>query len=736
MTRCRAPPVAGVDEFVCLPVHTMNQKSPDQIRIETVRSGEKRGGAGADLGAIIASVESQLTALKEAQSSHEQDLEKFEQQHAELTRREEKLASLRSDLETRESALEERCAAIEQRESELAERATELQEREQTIQRRVAELRQAREQVETERGALDEGRSKIEAADEQIRRRREEIQSEARDIAEARKTLDEQREQIDEQRESLDRRQGEIEAAAESLEADRAALAEDRNALEALQTELTERSAAIETAQREAEEKLSARAAKLQREADSLDEQRRRIEAGEDDAARAASERIDALQQELEEFRVRLEETAASLAEREQRLEALGAEAAKREEAAREEASRRIEQAEADAERRLNEAITKKDEQIAGLRVKLESLENERDEALKEAAKAPAHADTDEERINIQIAKRDKAIEALSKRLEQADQKRRELEAALQKSEVGDGPSAESAPINSAALARRKARLHQYKELLRRQSSKLMQARKALIKRQSEYERVLKRREELARAKTALDEASRRVLKSSARNKASIAVLCFTMTVALLGGLSWAVAERAFPGDAVLQATLSMVPEGAEPDARMYDAWSAHIQNLTDDPRLIEIAAGRMKRRGILELATPGDLSAHLRDHLDIAELAPGEIAVTLTGRGAKRTELALETLLASIVSVANDARDRRLDRSATAVTERPRAGDQPISRDQIMHAGMIWAGASLGALLLGLLIWARAARAGRVLDEDLVIEQTLDEERWMTAGA
>jgi hypothetical protein len=190
---------------------------------------------------------------------------------------------------------------------------------------------------------------------------------------------------------------------------------------------------------------------------------------------------------------------------------------------------------------------------------------------------------------------------------------------------------------------------------------------------------------------------------------AGIASVCVTATLAGVAGTAWWLAGVFDSPIYSAQTRIAMENAGtAREEARA--SWQAFHTELVRDPRLMEMAAERLKRRGTAELGTPGDLAARLEADLTVESGEPGTISLALKGEGRLATQRTLETFAAALVTASNDGRDRRLDGASTTIVEAASAGDRPVSSERRSLFAMI--GGGLGALtVVGMLAGASMFR-------------------------
>ncbi len=740
------------------------------------------GGEAMDL---ISSMEAQLETVKRARAKQEEVEQRFAQQQQELAQREQQLQQASAELDEARSA--------------LSEHSAELDESKRSLQKQRDELARAREELSKEREQNEHIAKQLHAANDQLSSERRELETQRAATGKLRAEVEEHQLELKEKSDQLQQRIEQIERERiehqSELEAKEAELQEATNTLESAIAHASERAGVLSRERDKLEQErrqLSAQTGDQSDRIAALEEQLAEAQSQLDRTNSSSSEAVEQIREltdrcvelegkradlekahgDLEELRQVHQQSQAKTAEDEQQLAALQAELVARSEVNNKltaelddvqsaaEAVRAQIQAKNDEVDRLNKAFNDSasgsNEQIEALTQQIsaqlegiKTLEGEKEQAQKELRATRKQLSELEEQISVGgaevasaqqlaslkegVAKRDTAIAQLQQQLDKtkrwAQKMQQRVESASADGEMGPDHDEEF-------MNRRRERLRRYKKMLRDQSGKILQAREVLTTRSAEYERLLQKRIELAEVKACLEKKATSLQSQSSRNKVAIAIMAFVSTIGILGALSWSVAQRAIPATHIMQATIAVQEEGEAIAPEHLVSWTAAIEQIADDPRLMEMAAERMKRRGILDLSTPGDLGARLNADLDLLSTQPGQVTLALKGEGVERTARTLETYTAALIAIANEGKSRRNDRAMTAMTQGPNRNADPIDQPHIVVAGMIWAGSSLGALLIGLIAWAKLARARRKFEEENPILHSLDESRWPQMSA
>lgn len=270
-------------------------------------------------------------------------------------------------------------------------------------------------------------------------------------------------------------------------------------------------------------------------------------------------------------------------------------------------------------------------------------------------------------------------------------------------------PDAQAARLAEAAniLAIRRERLRRQRALLSQRAEVLLRAKEALTQRLAETQRLTDTQRFTLLKPASIQRPNPLSRRTTIIHAGGIAA---TGLSAILG-VSWWLAGILDRPVYLAQTMLSMeaVPESAEGAT---DSWHRFHEDLARDPHLVQVTAERMKRRGREDLASPSDMRAYLADHLAMDAPAPGKVRVTLTGTGRDRTLRLLETFVSAMVTLANDSRDRRLDRANTLVVSPPAADAEPVRSRRIPLFAVT--GAGLATISLAGASWFARGRTRR----------------------
>ncbi len=354
-----------------------------------------------------------------------------------------------------------------------------------------------------------------------------------------------------------------------------------------------------------------------------------------------------------------------------------------------------------------------------------------------EKAAAESSAKLDEAKaalssLESEIASRDDLVEKANTRIKELEEQSSSLFETVEElneklENATDSPSIEVDEWNQS----RRSRLQRMRKVLAGDAEKIRRATEALRGRYDQCEQVLTKRAELAQAYEAIASAQRKYEKREVRSGVFLGLIGLAAITLVIAGTSWFVAGRVAPGMYAAKVTMAAASGDSKISELEMEQWEVYITQLTSDPRFLEVAADRMKRRGIGEFAVPGDLAKEMDASLDVASAMPGTVVMEYRGVGSERSGRILDTFAVALSSAANNARARRADSAMTVMEESVVVGTEPLDTRRIEMAGMIFGGGMLTTLILGGVIWKRLSAAKARFERDSRLEGLLDENQW-----
>lgn len=274
----------------------------------------------------------------------------------------------------------------------------------------------------------------------------------------------------------------------------------------------------------------------------------------------------------------------------------------------------------------------------------------------------------------------------------------------LREQQIGAGLSAGAGKL----LVSRRARLQRVRKALRDRAVKLQRYEAVLDDRANEADQILSQRREVSRAASAVQARERKLAAMQARNRTMSASFFVVAAIAILGVLSFAVADHVAPATYAATAEIEIDGRGRDLSADEVDEWQRYIAGLLTDPGLLEIASDRMRKRGLLSLARAPELRARLEQDLTTATPDQGRLVLELVGEGSGPTRRALDTYVISLVAQSNATKQQRAGGTGTRVAVDAAIMDEPLSDARITYAAGFGGGGMLVGLTIGSLVYRR----------------------------
>lgn len=703
-------------------------------------------GGEADLLGVIADVEKQLASLK----SHRAEREEF-----------------RNRLETRSRELDQRASDIAAREAELQEleKAHEADgrrhtQRESDLEASEQDLAQRRQKLESDFAALaDEQRRGAEVSAKEAA----EIKAMSVALEQREHRLAEHAANISRQRESYEAMAAELAKREEAAAAVGVELDKLRRLAEELKTRLDE-SERVASSRIAELDQVTQRAMDLERRsaemARQLEEGRRQFE----DQSQKLSEHLRLAKDEVK----RAGEAQSALMVEITKRDKAAEESRKEAEQVKAETQRR-QAALTDAEARLADfkrQVIDRDSRIQDLSAKLAGATSkfrEVSQSLQEQASLAEQAQA----LQDDLKERDKKIgelkaalakggssssaradaEALERQLqqmrEQLEESRnayRALKAKVAEGRATGGENGGGGGVPEEvgeAIMTRWRRLRLMRSLLQEQGEKLRGASEAIRERYETAEQVLSQRDQLAKARASVQTIHDKLGKLQAKAAVGKAASVMLYVVAALGGLaglSWAVAGQIAPSTYAARAIVNADTKSRQTSDDQLAEWQRFIESQVKDPRMMELAAERMARAGIVSLSTPGQLSQRVEADLMTDSAMPGNLKIELRGGGKAKTVRELETFVTALVSQANATKERRADGLGIVIAERPNADAGPIDNNRVIYAAGCFGLGLVLCLGFGSATFSRLSKAKVRIEEEQQIDAILEDSNWKEA--
>ncbi len=716
------------------------QPGPHAEASTTPQAGGKRPNEEEILD-VISGVQSQLESLRKAHAERQKALAALAAQRQELESQRGDLDKKKAEIDqalgevnlgtekirTQEENLRHREQDLAKREARIEAAAEHVSQYEQTAQRRVEELEQEaartaaiREELEEVRRISRERRDRINSLEERLALE-EGDESDRESAANAqisalKRQIAESNTAVAEHKDAIEKLRLEIEA----LHAGKDSQVAERDKASQDLTQLREELVQVDKRAQLAEQRAQAAKSALE---DQRIELERQLKKAQGEAAGASDESAK-LRFKISEFERELDE--AKRARDDERK-------------AREETEEKLKNAPAPGKGKRIQEISTLREENAELRAKLLSKGGSAGkEQVEKLNAALAESKARIESLEGELSKAREQIEAtgdqgeLAAMLETERARAAELETSVASlnEQLRSAQQASGQGLDPKAALRRD-RLRKQRALARAQSAKVRRASEALRDRFSQCEQILQKRAKLAEAHQAIAEKEAKLVHKHAKSGAMWLVLGMATLLGILAGVSWLIAGRVAPGAYAARAVIVADGGSRTLTADNLDAWQAYHEDLTRDPRLIETIADRLERRGLKELASPGELTSVLETSLDTQSPHAGRLELEFRGLGATRTQRVLDTYVVAMTSVANANRVRRADGASTRIEVEATALPDPLDQTRLIYAGGILGGGLLFSLVAGFGSYRKLAGAKERFEKDHRVDVLSDNVAW-----
>jgi hypothetical protein len=325
-----------------------------------------------------------------------------------------------------------------------------------------------------------------------------------------------------------------------------------------------------------------------------------------------------------------------------------------------------------------------------------------------------------------QTGEMEATIAKLAERLKQEVQQRREVQ-----DRSDNGVFADRARWTQD----RAERLRMHRRLRRQQIVQLREAGEVLRKRFEICEQVLTQRAQLAAAHQVIQETQKKQASQRAVGRAATVMGHGTIVLAILAGLSWAVAGQVAPGKFAARAVLEADGKGRELSTEELKEWQKFHEEMLTDPLFAGKVAEHMKRFAMGPLAEAGAVAERLKTDMSFESARPGVLTVELRGDGPERTARELNAVTTKLAAEAVEARARRIDGAVTVISKEAASDPTPIDSTRLEVAGMILGGCAAFGIFVATFIYRRLAAAKQKFERDIALEAILDASRWPKAG-
>jgi hypothetical protein len=271
------------------------------------------------------------------------------------------------------------------------------------------------------------------------------------------------------------------------------------------------------------------------------------------------------------------------------------------------------------------------------------------------------------------------------------------------------------------SLRFRRNRLANIRRTLRDRAIKLQRYEAVLDGRAREADQVLAQRREIAKAAAVVQARERKLAAIQARSKTLSSLFFVVASLAIIGVLSFAAADHLVPATYAATAEIVVDSRGRELSPDEIAEWQQYAESLLTDPGLLELAADRLKKRGLISLGHPTDLKNRLEADMTTASPEPGRLSLELVGLGAGATTRTLDTYMIALVAQSNATKTQRAGGTGSRVGIDAGVRGEPIQDQRLMHAGIYGGGASLVVSLAGLLIYRKLRAQHKAYEQGVI---------------
>lgn len=745
---------------------TTNDSSPRRARSskkpETNPQAEmKIHKAEDDVLDVIENVESQLGALRNAHEDHRKamaDLNKrkreiedqageLESRESELTTREVELAEMRQDFESRELNLIQRASGLEQRESKIASQAELLEQQEADLESKGQTLEQKIQELDDQLAGLSKRKAELESLETEVKEKLVREDESASRLQAAIDELEAVKQSAGEMSSKFESVNAELAQTRENHEATTADLKSTVSKLRGREIELEERSHTLEdlaekagaielelnTTREQYSKQLGETTEQLTREQKVAEGLRAQVESLERQRAQDGSASATVVE-EFKQSQAQVQSLNEQLAEIAKTAdEELTAE---RERVSDLESQIKSHQEKLDEASRLSDSLRSQLESKPEINPEeLASLEGQLSQAnsvSSENANKLEEAQSELAQLRLEIESREEQIAKASSQVHELESQTSELFSTIEQlngqlEEIKSTPKVDADEWST----RRRSRLKKMRKILTGDAEKIRLATEALRSRYDQCEQVLTKRAELAEAYEAIASTQHKYQNREVRSGVFLGLIGLAAITLVLAATSWFVSGRIAPGMYASKVTMAAASGDSKLSETDMEQWEVYITQLTSDPRFLEVAADRMKRRGIAEFAVPGELAKEMGQSLDVASAMPGTVVMEYRGVGDDRSQRVLDTFAVALSSAANNARARRADSALTIIEEPALAGEHPLDTRRIETAGIIFSSGMLLTMIIGGVLWKRLSAAKARFEKDSRIEGLFDDSQW-----
>ncbi|MCH9057849.1 MAG: hypothetical protein IIB55_04385 [Planctomycetes bacterium] len=394
-------------------------------------------------------------------------------------------------------------------------------------------------------------------------------------------------------------------------------------------------------------------------------------------------------------------------------------------------------------------AIAVAENESAGLREQIASLQERVGERERELAQTQSQFETVRDRADRSVdleSQRDQALNELGQlkahlqtKLTEAarrtDQLTRELEAADARSEEALHETSKREQLDADAMEhchRRRKRLALIRTEMKLRKQKVSQAVEKLRERNVECQRILAQRRDVDRGRAEVRKKRREAERLITRYKGGKYLMYIMVAVVLLAGLSWGVASHFVSATYLASATIQAQNKDRDLEIYELNEWQDYHEELLADQQFHIMAAERFRRRGLENFGEASAVGDLIRTSTHHRSTQAGELTIELSGKGAQRTELVLNTLVTSIRSYSEAAKAQRTDGATTIISSDAAVGDAPLTNTTPIYAAGLFLAAFMLTLGIAAPTWKNLSKSKREFEQQAKADEIGAQADWV----
>ena len=216
------------------------------------------------------------------------------------------------------------------------------------------------------------------------------------------------------------------------------------------------------------------------------------------------------------------------------------------------------------------------------------------------------------------------------------------------------------------------------------------------------------------------------------RYKGGKYLMYIMVAVVLLAGLSWGVASHFVSATYLASATIQARNKDRDLEIYELNEWQDYHEELLADQQFHIMAAERFRRRGLENFGEASAVGDLIRTSTHHRSTQTGELTIELSGKGAQRTELVLNTLVTSIRSYSEAAKAQRTDGATTIISSDAAVGDAPLTNTTPIYAAGLFLAAFMLTLGIAAPTWKNLSKSKREFEQQAKADEIGAQADWV----